>query len=329
MPEPFPAESRRAPPPGFRPQKILLTGASGLVGAAFAAAAAARGHQVVGVVGRFAGELPGLVQRLTADLTDPAAVTALVRTHAPEAIVNCAAISEPAVCDADPARAEAMNVALPATLAELARELDARFVHISSEQVFDGARTTAYRRDDPPSPINLYGRQKVASERAVLAAAPAQAVVVRAPLLMGDSPGGKRGLHERLLADWAAGRVAKLFVDELRQPCTGANLAAALLELTERGEFCGAFHWGGAELLSRHEIGRRVRAHFGLSEAVAPIAAVRRADVPDAAKQRQACLALDLTPLDRALTTKVETLAEQLTTLRVPAPVAEWLARAK
>lgn len=304
--------------------RLFLTGASGLVGSAVARLASQAGHEVIGVVGKFSGELPGVARQIAVDLTQAAAVEAAVRETEPAAIVNCAAVSEPAVCDSDPARSEAMNVALPAHLAKLAQALGARLVQISSEQVFDGGRTTPYTRSDAVSPINLYGRQKLASEQAVLGAAPGLAAVVRAPLLMGDSPGGKRGLHERLLADWAAGRVARLFVDEFRQPCTGANLAAALVELVARPELCGVFHWGGAELLSRHAIGLRVRTHFRLSEAQAPIAAITRAEMPQVAGQRQACLALDLAPLAGGLQTKVESLAEQLVTLRVPEPVQAW-----
>lgn len=304
--------------------KIFLTGASGLVGAAFAPAAARRGHEVIGIVGRSSAAITGVTRQLSLDLADETAVTRAVLDAFPHAIINCAAVSEPAVCDAEPARAEALNVALPATLARLAHHVGARLVHISSEQVFDGAQSSPYHRGSPTSPINLYGRQKVASELAVLAAAPDAAAIVRAPLLMGDSPGGRRSLHERLLADWAAGRTARLYVDELRQPCTGENLAEALLELAERPDLRGVFHWAGAELLSRVEIGQRLRAHFKLSESVAPIVAATRADTPAIAATRQPCLALDLAPLAGRLKTRVETFAEQLAALKVPPPVRDW-----
>ncbi len=308
--------------------KLLLTGASGLVGAAVARLAARRGAEVVGIVGRFEGELAGLTRRLSLDLADETSVTRAVRDTAPDAIVNCAAVSEPAACEADPVRSAALNVALPETLARLAQEGGATLVHISSEQVFDGASTDAYRVTEPASPINRYGRQKVASECAVLAAAPGLAAVVRAPLLLGDSPSGQRSLHERLLADWAAGRVAKLYVDEFRQPCTAENLAEVLLALVERSELRGLFHWAGAELVSRHELGRRVRERFGLSETAAPISAVTRADTPAVAALRPARLALDLAPLQDALQTRPRTIAEQLASLKLPAALRAWHAKA-
>jgi dTDP-4-dehydrorhamnose reductase len=304
--------------------RIFLTGASGLVGAAFARAAARRGHEVLGIVGRHPGALEGVASQRALDLTDAGALAAAVLDAFPEAIVNCAAISEMAACDADPARADALNVALPAQLAQLAHHVSARLVHISSEQVFDGAQTRPYRISDPVNPINLYGRQKLAGERAVLAAAAEFAAVVRAPLLMGDSPGGRRGLHERLMLGWAGGRTARLYTDELRQPCTAENLAEVLLELAERGDLRGVFHWAGAELVSRHELGRRIRGHFKLPDGRAPIEAVTRADTPDAAAQRQPCLALDLAPLAGRLKTRPQTLAEQLAGLKVPPPCREW-----
>lgn len=303
--------------------KILLTGASGLVGAAFAVAAARRGHVVIGVVGRYAAELPGLSQRLTLNLADESTVTRTALHEFPDAIVNCAAISEPAACEADPDRSNALNVGLPTALARAATHLNARYVHISSEQVFDGTQTTPYGILDPTHPINLYGRQKVTSERAVLAAA-AHAAIVRAPLLMGSSPGGKRSLHERLFADWAAGRTARMYVDEFRQPCTAENLAEVLLELVERPDDCGIFHWAGAELLSRHDLGCRIRAHFKLSETAAPIIRIGRSDTPEVSPQRQPSLALNLAPLVGRLKTRPQTLAEQLASLPVPALSRDW-----
>lgn len=303
--------------------KILLTGASGLVGAAFAEAAKRRGHHVVGVVGRATFAVPGLAEKRSLDLQDAAAVTALALEVFPDAIVNCAAVAEPAACDADPVRAQALNVTLPATLAKLAHHLSARLIHLSSEQVFDGTRPP-YAVGDAPRPVNLYGRQKLESERQVHAAAPDFAVTLRAPLLTGNSLGGARSLHERLLADWAAGKTPRLYRDEVRQPCTAGNLAEAMLELCERRDFNGVFHWAGAETLSRVELAKRIRAHFKLSPEAAPIAEANRADDAAATARRPANLGLDLKPLAGKLKTPIETFDAQLDQLVLPVPVREW-----
>ncbi len=304
--------------------KFFLTGASGLVGSAFAQAAARRGHHVTGLVGSFTGTLPGVNVKRTLDLTDDAALTAAVLDAFPDAIVNCAAVAEPAQCDADPARAQALNVALPATLARLAHHLSAKFIHLSSEQVFDGASASPYSLQSTPKPINLYGRQKLESERLVHAAAPDFAITLRAPLLTGNSLSGKRSLHERLFADWSAGKTPRVFSDEIRQPCTASNLADLMLELLERNDARGVYHWAGADTLSRYELARRIRAHFKLSETAAPIEAVTRAADPRAASKRQAILTLDLKPLAGKVKTPIETFEAQLDQLIIPVPFQAW-----
>jgi len=308
--------------------KLFVLGSSGLVGGAFAEAASRAGHHVIGTIGSFAGPVAGVSEKLTLDLCDDAAVTAAVTRAKPDAIVNAAAVSEPAKCDEDTARSHQLNVALPALLARLAQTLGARLIHLSSEQAFAGDRPP-YAVTDPVAPINLYARQKVESERVVQTTAPSLAATVRAPLLMGNSPGGKRSLHERLLADWAAGKTPVLYTDEFRQTCTAQNLAAALLELCTRPEITGVFHWAGAELLSRYELGLRIRAHFELTETNAPLKTTNRAANPNAAASRQANLALDLRPLSQLLKTPVETFAQQLAVLAVPVHLRAWFESAR
>ncbi len=303
--------------------KIFLTGASGLVGSAFAEAAHRRGHHVVGLVGRSELPVPGLAEKIPHDLLKAGALAPLILSHFPDVIVNCAAIAEPAACDADQARSEALNAALPKLLAQLAHHLSARLVHISSEQVFDGT-AAPYFTDSRPNPVNLYGRQKLESERVVAAAAREFAVTVRAPLLTGNSPSGRRSLHERLFADWAAGKPARLYTDEIRQPCTAGNLAEVLVELCERRDLLGVFHWAGVEPLTRHELGRRIREHFKLSEKSAPIAAITRADTPAVSPARPANLTLDLQPLVGVLKTQPESFEAQLDQFVVPPPFREW-----
>ena len=298
------------------PRRILVTGASGLVGGAVARLAARAGHQVTGTVNSYPHSISGLVHQLRLDLQEEAPLEAAVLAASPQAIINCAAVSEPGACERDPGRARRLNVDLPATLARLAQRHGIRLVHISTEQVFAG-ENAPYRPTDGTSPLNTYGRLKAESEAVVQSLAPA-AATVRAPLLLGNSPGGKRSLHERLLADWAAGRTARLFVDEIRQVAHADNLAAVLLELALRWDLTGIFHWAGTEACTRHELGTRIRQHFGLNEPEAPIEAVTRAQVGDAARTRPRDLRLDLAPLSSNLHVRPQALAEQLAALLPP-----------
>lgn len=302
---------------------IFLTGASGLVGGAFARAAKRRGYRVVGVTHESRFEVEGLDRRITADLRDPVAVEKAMLEVFPDLVVNCAAVADPGQCERDPETSEALNVRLPAKLAVLSHHVSARFLHVSSEQVFDGT-AAPYSVGDPVRPINLYARQKAESEHAVLAAAPMFAAVVRAPLLTGNSLSGRRSLHERLFAEWAAGKAPQLFTDEIRQPCTGENLAELLVELCERPNLLGRLHWAGAEPLSRYQLAKRVRAHFKLSDIAAPLLAISRASHSDLASSRQADLRLNLKPLAGLVKTPVESFDAQLDQLIVPPPCREW-----
>ncbi len=291
-----------------------------MVGAAFARLAATAGHEVIGLVGSWTGGVPGTTELHPVDLTDTTTAAAWVRRTKPDAIVNAAAVSEPAACETDPALSQTMNVALPARLAEAAALIEARFVHISSEQVFDGEQPPYYI-DSVPRPLNLYGRQKLESEQRVLAANPA-AAVVRAPLLLGNSLSGHRSVHEKLFELWAGAGVARLYTDEFRQVCSADNLAAALLELAGRRDLCGPLHWAGAELISRYALGLRLTTHFQIPEN--RVAAVWRVDTPAISAKRPANLALALEPLTGILRTQPQSLDEILRGLEVPVTFREW-----
>lgn len=300
--------------------KILLTGASGLLGSAFARAAIRRRHEVIGLTGSFEGPLEGLAQQRKLDLNDLTQLERTVLEVFPDAIVNCAAISDPADCEADPESSSFINVTLPEKLALLSRHFFARFIHLSSEQVFDGT-SAPYRVSDTPRPTTVYSTQKLESEQKVLEMTAEFASVIRIPLLNGNSPRGTRSLHEKLFASWSKGNRTNLFHDEYRQPCLADNLADAMVEICERDDSQGLLHWGGAERLSRFEIGKRILEHFGLPATL--INESSRKD-HDAHSGRQADLALDLQPLVGKLKTRPQPFSLQLESLIVPKPFRDW-----
>lgn len=308
-----------------RSPTLLLTGASGLVGSNVASCAARRGFEVIGIVGGFTGAIPGAARVASIDLADTAAVQHLALELFPDAIVNAAAISEVAQCEADPARSQAINVALPAMLAQVAHHVGARLIHLSSEQVFDGTRAP-YRSADPVAPPNLYARQKVESEQLVARFAPETAATIRLPLLGGNSLTGRRSLHERLFMTWAAGRRARLYRDEIRQPCSAENVAEMIVELCERrdAQSRGLFHWAGADRISRAEMGRRIAKHFNLPVDALIDEAAQADDARPGVPPRQPDLALDCAPLAGSLKTRQESFDTMLEHLAVPPECRDW-----
>lgn len=289
--------------------KILLTGASGLLGHAYAEAANRRGHKVIALYNTHLPTAKGLHQTIQLDASKPENLTKLCLEHWPDAIVNCAAISSPAAVDADPKHAAKVNVALPRLLAQISTHIGARLLHVSTDMVFDGHSDTSYRSTDMPAPTNLYGQTKLMAEREVLEHNPEDPVVLRIPILMGNSPKGSRSVHEKLLAAIAAGEKPQLFCDEIRQPCSASNVAEVLLELSERRDLHGIFHWAGADTLSRFVMGQRILQHFGLP--LDSIQSVCKNDRPEFAN-RPTNLSFNLHPIVSKLKTKPATFEEQL-----------------
>lgn len=237
--------------------RLLVTGASGYLGRAVAAAAADAGWEVLGAT----HSAPGPAQL---DVRDASAVRALVQEFGPTAIVHTA-------YQQDGPDAHAVTVDGSANVAAAARAAGARLVHVSTDVVFDGRAGRPYTEKDPPSPCTPYGAAKADAELAVDAACPG-ACLVRPSLIVGGD-GSSR--HEQLALDVAAGRLElAFFVDEIRCPVHVGDLAAALLELAG-GSSAGPLHVTGTDAVSRLELARLVTGRTDLP-------GERSADLPQA-----------------------------------------------
>lgn len=299
---------------------IYLTGATGLAGAAIAEAAARRGHSVIGVGFRHESAPPGVSTFLRHDFRDQDTVVQSLLDYFPEVIINAAAIADASECEANPEDSARLNVQLPATLARLAHHLSARLIQISTDMVFDGLRGD-YKPQETPNPTSLYGRQKLEAETEILHRAPEFATIIRSTLLTGNSLSGQRSVHEKLFAAWADGQSSDLFEDEFRQPCLAENLAQAVIEISERNDLFGTFHWAGHDPLSRFEIGEKILQHFNLPENL-----VKKSRLTGNPKSpnRPANLTLDTNDLSRKLKTRPLPFNAQLDTFKIPVPFRPW-----
>jgi dTDP-4-dehydrorhamnose reductase len=161
-------------------RRVLVTGSTGLLGRAVLAEFAAAGWEAVGT--SFSRGGPEVVK---ADLRDPAAVSGLVEQVRPQVVVHAAAERRPDVCEKDPAAAEAINIDAVFALGRACSRLDAHFIYISTDYLFDGTRAP-YKEDAPTCPLNAYGRQKVRGEHAALASHPSP-FILRVPVLYGPT----------------------------------------------------------------------------------------------------------------------------------------------
>jgi dTDP-4-dehydrorhamnose reductase len=205
------------------------------------------------------------------DLTDTDQVVRCFAEAKPNLVLHAAAVASIAACYQSPERADKINHQGTALLAELAARSGARLLNVSTDLVFDGKKGE-YTEGDEASPLSIYGRSKLAGEKAALAIA--SNLVVRMSLLVGPSLKPERpNFFDQQTQSLLAGKPIGCFVDEWRTPLTHRWAAKMLLMLLRDWDGTGLVHLGGPERLSRFEIGQRLAHRLGAStEKVDPIA---------------------------------------------------------
>ncbi len=225
---------------------VWITGAGGLIGSHLARTAAQHASQ---------WNVSPLTRDVV-DLCDHAAVTRLFATEQPRIIIHCAAMSRIADCEANPERAEAVNVRATRHLCELGAEIPLLF--LSTDLVFDGLKG-GYVEGDQVGPVNRYAETKVRAESHVLENP--RHSVVRLSLNAGVSPAGDKSFTEDMRRAWERGQTLSLFTDEFRNPLHAHVTSRAIWELAHSNR-PGLYHLGGSERLSRWEIGQLIAARW-------------------------------------------------------------------
>jgi dTDP-4-dehydrorhamnose reductase len=242
--------------------RVLVTGAGGLLGGRLAELLHGRGFEVL-AAHRLSIPPPG-PRPVLVELTDEEALARLLEASRPDAVVHAAVLGRADLCEERPAEAERINTLLPSTLARQCRERRLRLVALSTDLVFGGDRPFL-REDDPPGPLGVYGRTKLAGEEAVLSACPG-AAVARVALVLGRGHGARATSTESVAQALLAGRPTRLFTDEFRTPVDAESVVDAVARLLDGGA-AGRFHLGGPERISRHDLGLRVARWLGLPDA--------------------------------------------------------------
>jgi dTDP-4-dehydrorhamnose reductase len=169
------------------------------------------------------GELIALDRHEGADLANTEALTATVRAHAPQVIVNAAAYTAVDKAESEPDVARQINTLAPARLALEAKALGALLLHYSSDYVFDGSGSEARAEDAPTAPLSVYGRTKLDGEQAIRASG-AQHLILRTSWVYAARGGNFAKTMLRLAAERDQ---LKVIADQIGAP-TGADLLADL-----------------------------------------------------------------------------------------------------
>jgi len=211
--------------------KIAVIGANGQLGKDTVEAFTKNGDEVVGLT------------HSDIELSDVDSVSTRLREIHPEVIVNTAAMHHVENCEKEPQKAFAVNGLGSRNLATVARDLDAVLMHVSTDYVFDGAKSSPYEECDAPRPLNVYGNTKLAGEYFVRSTADKH-FVVRTSAIYGHNPcrakGGLNFIELMLKLARERGEV-KVVDSEFVTPTSTAELARQLVPLSRSGSY-GLYH---------------------------------------------------------------------------------------
>ena len=225
-------------------QRVVVTGGSGQVGRQLARRGDARGLQVAAYGSR---EL---------DITNAASIRA--RVNPGDVVVNCAAYTAVDAAESDEDGAFALNEGGAATVATVCAEVGARLIHLSTDYVFAGDSAVPYEPTDPPAPATVYGRSKLAGERAVTAALPNAHVVRTAWVYTGAL--GTTDFVTTMLRLERERETVDVVDDQIGSPTYAGQLADGLLDLVGRPDAPTVLHLTGGGRASWFDLARAVFA---------------------------------------------------------------------
>jgi dTDP-4-dehydrorhamnose reductase len=189
------------------------------------------------------------IETIKLDLLDFEKTKAVILKIRPDAILHLAANSSTHLCEKSPKDTHNINVETPTFLAKIAHEIGSHFIFTSSEQVFSG-NNSPYQENDTPSPLNAYGKQKLAAEKEV--AQFKNTCIVRIAVLYGNAGTGTRNFMHEWINKWTNGEAITVFHDEVRSFLSGQSAAQGLFSLLN-SRATGTFHLGGTDAVSRLE----------------------------------------------------------------------------
>jgi dTDP-4-dehydrorhamnose reductase len=253
FPEPAPSHECS---PEQRP--ILVTGAGGTLGQAFARVCAGRALRAV------------CVARRDLDVTDREALDVLLQRLRPWAVINAAGYVRVDQAELEADRCWRENVTGAVTVAAAAHDAGATAVTFSSDLVFDGRSQTPYDENAVPRPLGTYGRSKAVAEELVLTAVP-RALVVRTAAFFG--PWDSANFVNAALETISAGRRFAAAHDLTVSPTYVPDLADAVLDLLLDGAE-GIWHVVNEGAVSWFELAQRAAAATGLGAAAGLLSAV-------------------------------------------------------
>ncbi|MFB9809229.1 SDR family oxidoreductase [Haladaptatus pallidirubidus] len=236
--------------------RILVIGASGLLGSNVITVSQDRD---IDVVGTYHSSKPSFdIPLAKLELQDIKRFDEILDFYTPNAVINCAAMTDVDSCEKNPNQAYAVNCNAPGVLAEHCTKHNVKFVHVSSDYVFDGTAVTPYTEEASTNPVQVYGNSKLKSEEKVTAAN-REALITRLSFVYGihgdtkELTGFPAWIYSRLKND----QPTPLFTNQRVTPTRAGQAAETLIDLLISKE-SGIYNVACRSCVSPYEFGIKI-----------------------------------------------------------------------
>lgn len=247
---------------------ILIIGANGFTGRRILNDFSAKTvYNVTGCSLRDDIQPGGNYRFIRTDIRDGAAVQALFNEVRPQVVINTSALSVPDYCETHPDEAYATNVDAVELMARACERYGSRFIHLSTDFVFDGKADHLYSEDDEAFPVNYYGLTKLESEKVVAACCSSYAVV-RVVVVYGKALPGQHGNILQLVANrLRGGQEIRVVSDQWRTPTFVGDISIGVEKLAQHSGN-GIYHICGSDCLTIADIAYRVADYLKLDRSL-------------------------------------------------------------
>lgn len=220
-----------------------------------------------------------LLSRNELDISDANAVKGIVALHQPDVVINAAAYTAVDRAETEQNRAFAVNDIGAKNIANVCKELGIRLLHVSTDFVFDGTKSTPYQTDDATNPLGVYGASKLAGDLSVMQILPHSAIVRTAWVY---SEHGNNFVKTMLRLMTEKLRLNVVY-DQVGTPTWAAGLAKWLWAVVERPNVMDVFHWTDAGVASWYDFAvaiQELAIEKGLLKSSIPVFAIPSSQYP-------------------------------------------------
>lgn len=190
----------------------------------------------------------------TLDITDATAVNNMVHNFEPDVIINAAGYTNLEAAELNKEQVFATNAEGTHILANAANQMGIRFIHISSDYVFDGQKRMPYLETDYPNPLSTYAKSKLAGELLALAANP-DSIIIRSSWVFSEFGNNfvtdiiKQANHQQIAIP----------TDKIGCPTYAGDLARLMINLAQNQHILrGIFHFCGSKAVNRYEFAQAI-----------------------------------------------------------------------